>query len=195
MSLKVGITGGIGSGKSTVCRIFKILGIPVFEADPVAREASDKDLRIKEGLIKLFGNTIYTTDGVVNRKKLASIIFNDKVLLKKVNGIIHPVVREKFTEWCLQQNTPYIIHEAAILFESGFYKMMDFNILIIADKEVRINRITSRNNFSRKQVLTRMANQWDDKKKAELADFVIFNSNELLIPQVLEIDEKIKEHG
>ena len=132
MTLTVGITGGIGSGKSTVCKVFKLLGLPIFEADLVAKKLINSNSKIKNGLTHLFGNDIYIQNEGVDRKKLANIIFNDDIQLAKVNALIHPVVRNEFKNWLKKQNTAYIIHEAAILFESGFYKMMDFTILVSA---------------------------------------------------------------
>lgn len=195
MTLKIGITGGIGSGKTVVCRIFKLLGIPVFEADLAAKNILDNDREIKGKLAGLFGGEIFKPDGYVDRRKLAGIIFNDDLSLQKVNAIIHPAVREDFLKWFEAQDAPYVLHEAAILFESGFYKMMDFNILISADKELRIRRVMERDLVSREKALHRMEKQWDDNRKAALADIVINNDNELLIPKVLEIDKRIKEYG
>jgi dephospho-CoA kinase len=195
MVLKIGITGGIGSGKTIVCKIFGLLQVPIFVADQVAKELLDTDSEIKEKLIHLFGPDVYKADGNANRKKLASIIFNDDLSLQKANKIIHPVVKEKFLDWVAKQDSPYVLHEAAILFESGFYKLMDYNILISADKEIRIKRVMERDNVSREKVLLRIKKQWDDHKKAELADTVILNNNELLIPKVLDIHKKLKEYG
>lgn len=195
MILKVGITGGMGSGKSVVCKIFKLLGIPVFEADIIAKELLDNDSQIKTELINLFGETIYIQNQGIDRKKLAFIIFNDNIALHRVNGLVHPSVKEKFNDWVKKQDAPYIIHEAAILFESGFYKLMDYNILISAEKELRVKRVMERNNISAEMVLARIGKQWADDKKAKLADRVILNNNELLIPKILEIDKKLKEHG
>jgi dephospho-CoA kinase len=195
MALKIGITGGIGSGKTVVCKIFKLLGVPIFVADHVAKELIDTNSEIKRKLIHLFGPGIYKEDGNVDRKKLASLIFNDNLSLEKVNEIIHPVVKEKFLDWVREQDSTYVLHEAAILFESGFYKLMDYNILISADKEIRITRVMERDSVSREKVLSRIEKQWDDDKKAELADTVILNNNELLIPKVLEIHKKLNEYG
>ncbi|NQU85260.1 MAG: dephospho-CoA kinase [Mariniphaga sp.] len=193
--LKVGITGGMGSGKSIVCKIFKLLGVPVFEADNVAKKLLDTDPQIKDELINLFGESIYIDKKGVDRKKLASIIFNDNIALQNVNEVIHPHVGESFYGWVTKQDVPYVIHEAAILFESGFYKLMDINIHISAEKELRLKRVMERDNISKEMVLARMDKQWTDKKKAKLADAVILNNNELLIPKVLEFDKQIKQHG
>lgn len=195
MVLKVGITGGIGSGKSLVCKLFKILKVPVFEADLVAKDLLDHNGTIKNELIHLFGREICTAEQTIDRKKLASIIFNDNLALQKVNSIIHPKVKDSFFEWVANQDTPYILHEAAILFESGFYRLMDFNILITADRELRISRVMKRDGVDREEVLKRMRQQWTDEEKERLAQVIIRNENELIIPKVLEIDKKLKDHG
>jgi dephospho-CoA kinase len=196
MVVKVGVTGGIGSGKSTVCKIFKILGVPVFEADAVAKALIDKDADIKHGLIQLFGENIYDAQNTVNRKMLADFIFNDETLLIKVNNLVHPAVRNEFMEWAEKQNTKYVVHEAAILFESGFYKLMDFNILVSAAKETRIERVMKRDGTGRELVESRMGKQWTDEEKRVLANVeLVNNNNSLLIPQILEIDKKLKTDG
>ncbi len=196
MAISVGITGGIGSGKSTVCKIFRLLGVPVFEADVAARSLMNSDAGIRKGLVELFGDQIYHPDNVLNRGMLAGIIFNDNALLEKVNQLVHPVVRNEFLNWKQEQETDYIIHEAAILFESGFYKMMDFNILVSAPVEMRIERVTGRDHVQREMVLSRMKKQWIDEEKLKLADFELVNDNKnLLIPQILEIDHKLKLYG
>ncbi len=191
MVFKVGITGGIGSGKTVICNIFRCLGIPVFEADLETKKLLDEDKSVKEGLIRLFGQGIYMPNNVIDRKKLASIIFNDEVALQKVNNLTHPVVREKFESWCMLQHSPYIIHEAAILMESGFSKLMDHTILVVSNTEDRIQRVMKRDNVNREQVLERMSKQMDDTKKIKLADTVIYNNQEILIPQVLNIHQNL----
>jgi dephospho-CoA kinase len=197
MALIVGITGGIGSGKSTVCAIFKMLKGPVFEADKVAKQLLDSNRKVKEGLIQRFGKDIYTKNGTVDRKKLAEIIFNDDLQLKKMNELVHPVVREEFENWVKENNKlPYVIHEAAILFESGFYKMMDYTILVSAPREKRIEWVMKRDGVSRKQVEERMKNQLPEEEKQKLASVVLMNDNHhLLIPKIIEIDKNIREYG
>lgn len=196
MPVKVGITGGIGSGKSTVCKVFKLLGAPVFEADIVAKQLQNTNQKIRKGLIRLFGEYIYTSEDTVDRKKLAAIIFNDDLMLSKVNELIHPVVREEFEQWLEKQNSPYIVHEAAILFESGFYKRMDFNIVVSASEEQRIERIMQRDGINRESVIRRIQKQWSDERIQNLADMVIHNNNNnLIIPEIIKIDKQLKEHG
>lgn len=194
--LKVGITGGIGSGKSTVCRVFSVLGIPVFESDKIARELMNTDTEIKQQLVDLFGTAVYLPDHTINRKYLAGIVFNNPSLLAQLNTIVHPVVRKTFFDWCEKQQTPYIIHEAAILFESGFYKMMDKTITVITSEHERIQRVMKRDGITLEMVNERIKNQWNDQQRMELADFVIGNNDdELVIPQVIEIDKKLRADG
>jgi len=194
--IKVGITGGIGSGKSTVCRVFSAMGIPVFEADKVAKKLMNEDPEIREQLIYLFGDAVYLPDHTINRKYLAGIVFNDSSLLAKLNAIVHPVVRKNFENWCSTKNSVYILHEAAILFESGFYRFMDKTITVATDENERIERVIKRDGISEGLVRERIKNQWTDAERNKLADFVINNNDdELIIPQIVDIDKKIRVHG
>lgn len=196
MAIKVGITGGIGSGKSTLCKVFKVLGIPVFEADTEAKKLMDSNPTIKTGLIDLLGEHIYTQNGILDRKKLAGIIFNDKLMLEKVNALVHPEVRSAFLDWSERQNSLYVVHEAAILFESGFYKMMDYTLLVSASEEDRIKRVVKRDSVKIEQVKERMHKQWTDAKKRPLADVeFITNDKTLIIPQIIKIDKQLREYG
>lgn len=194
--IKVGITGGIGSGKSTVCKVFRTMGIPVFEADNVARQLMNSNAEIRILLIKLFGAEVYLPDQTVDRKLLASIVFSDPSLLAQLNEIVHPFVKNAFDEWCEKQESPYILHEAAILFESGFYKIMDKTITVVTSEEERIQRVMKRDGTTSELVKQRIQHQWTDEQRINLADFVINNNeNELIIPQIIEIDKKIRTHG
>lgn len=194
--MKVGITGGIGSGKSLACAIFRNLGVPVFEADKAAREIMDKDREVIQTLTGYFGPAVYSSEGQLNRKLLASVIFNQHEALEMVNGLVHPLVRKRFENWAAQQKEVYVLQEAAILFESGFHRLMDLNILITAPEERRILRTMARDNISREQVVARMRNQWNDEEKCKLADYIILNDEmHPLIEQILEIDNKIRTHG
>lgn len=196
MVIKVGVTGGIGSGKSVICAVFKLLGAPVFEADIEAKKLMRTSVEIKTGLIDLFGSTIYTQNGTLDRKKLAGIIFNDKLQLEKVNKLVHPVVRYEFQQWAAQQNSAYVISEAAIMFETGLYKLMDCTILVSAPREERIKRVIKRDKISKKQVEDRMNKQWLDEQKRPLADMeLVTNDKTLLIPQLVKIDKQLKEYG
>jgi len=195
--LLVGITGGIGSGKSLICSVFRILGVPVFEADKAAREITGQNPTVKKELSAYFGPGIYNAeDGCLTRKKLASLIFNNRDSLSFVNRLVHPLVKESFDRWVMEQKSAYILQEAAILFESGFYQFMDLNILITAPVELRIRRVMERDHISREQFMERMKNQWNDEEKSRLADFVIINDEvHPVMDQVLDIDKKIRTHG
>jgi dephospho-CoA kinase len=194
--IKVGITGGIGSGKSTVCKVFKVLGIPVFEADSVAKQFMNSDTELRNQLIRLYGTSVYLPDQTINRKYLAGIVFNNPSLLGELNKVVHPIVRKAFESWCYDQHSPYVLHEAAILFESGFYKIMDKTITVVVSEEERIQRVMKRDKVSLEMVQQRIKNQWTDEERIKLADFVIGNNEiELIIPQIVEIDKKIRAHG
>jgi len=192
---KIGITGGIGSGKTTVCEIFKLLGRPVFHADDEARNLQNNDLQVRKMLIEFFGEEIYMTDGTLDRKKLAGVIFNDTKALAVVNAIIHPAVRQYFLKWAENhQYAPYILYEAAILLESGYASDFDRNILVLADEKIRIERVIRRDHISEDLVKQRINNQMPDSQKIGMVDYIIENSNEkLLIPRVMEIDKLIIE--
>ncbi len=194
--IKIGITGGIGSGKSTVCRVFKVLGIPVFEADIIAKQLMHSDPEIRRQLIQCFGPSVYLNDESVNRKYLAGIVFNDPCLLAKLNEMVHPAVQNAFDEWCMTKHSPYVLHEAAILFESGFYRLMDKTIAVVTNEEERIQRVMKREGVTEELVRQRIQNQWTDEQRIKLADYLISNNdNELIIPQIIEIDKKIRANG
>jgi dephospho-CoA kinase len=194
--IKVGITGGIGSGKSTVCRVFSVMGIPVFDADSVAKQSMNTNPEIRDQLIHIFGTAVYLPDQTIDRKFLAEIVFNNSSLLAQLNAIVHPDVRKSFDEWCQNQQSPYVLHEAAILFESGFYKLMDKTIAVVANEDERIQRVMKRDKITLELVKQRIHNQLSDAERIKLADFVISNNeNELITPQIVEIDKKIRTHG
>jgi dephospho-CoA kinase len=197
MAVVLGITGGIGSGKSTVCRMFEILGVPVFSADAVAKTMLNNDKKLRESLQSLFGDEIYMPDGNLDRKKLASIIFAHPGSLQQVNELVHPVVRKEFYRWMEKhKQLTYVIHEAAILFESGFHSLVDFTLLVSAPEEQRISRVMKRDGISEEKVRERMRNQWTDDKKAAMADYILNNNNRmLLIPVILNIHDKLKLNG
>jgi len=190
--LKVGLTGNIGSGKTFVASIFSTLGIPVFVADTEAKKLYERE-EIKMMLQGLFGSRIFNGEGGIDRQSLASMVFNDPENLQRLNQVIHPMVREAFGRWSLERNSsPYVLYEAAILFESGYYKDLDKIILVKAPQEVRVKRIMERDGAGREEILLRMANQWEEEKKIPMADFVINNNgSEMLIPQVMEVHNKI----
>ena len=189
--MKLGITGGIGSGKTSVCRVFNALGIPVFSADPVAKEIMENDKGLISRINSVAGEDLYTK-GSLDRMELAALIFNDVTLLEKVNALVHPLVINQFKVWEKEQTAPYVIMEAAILFESGASKLVDRIASVIAPTEERIDRVIHRNRLSREQVLERMKNQIDDEMKIKLSDYVIYNSeNDMIIPTILKIHEDI----
>lgn len=196
MAICVGITGGIGSGKSTICKMFELLGVPVFNADEHAKRLLNQHEPLKDSVRLLFGEDIYH-QGILQRSKLASVVFTNPGLLQQLNTLVHPVVREEFHLWAaLYQHQPYIIHEAAILFESGFYKMMDYTILVTAPEEQRIRRVIKRDGGTEAMVRERMRNQWTEEEKARLADLLLGNDNsKCIIPEILATDDKLRTHG
>jgi dephospho-CoA kinase len=189
--MKLGITGGIGSGKTSVCRVFNTLGIPVFSADPEAKLIMENDEGLRRRINSIAGKNLYI-NGSLDRAELAALIFNNQILLEKVNSLIHPVVLDHFKKWEQEQKAHYVIMEAAILFESGAAKHVDKIAVVIAPAEERVNRVISRNKLSREQVLERMRNQIDDETRIKLSDWVIYNAeNDLIIPAILRIHEEI----
>jgi len=187
--LKVGITGGIGSGKTTVCRIFEVLGIPVYYADDRAKAIMVENTAVVEQIKNLFGSEAYLPDGSLNRAHIAEVAFNDQEKLNQLNGIVHPAVFADGDAWHKQQtDVPYTLKEAALLFESGGYKLMDKMITVVAPEELRIQRVVQRDGSSKEQVQKRIAKQMLDEEKIKPADYVIHNDGtHLLTKQVLEI--------
>lgn len=174
MTKIIGLTGGIGSGKTTIANHFRVAGIPVYIADDEARKIMQSDVIIAQ-IKKTFGNTVFD-NGILNREKLSGIVFNDPEKLKLLNAIIHPAVKKHFSSWILNQKyAPYIIYEAAILFESGSYKDCDIIITVTAPLELRIQRVIQRDKTTRENVLSRINMQWNDEKRIEKSDFVIEN--------------------
>jgi len=191
--IKIGITGGIGSGKTTVCHFFDLLNIPVFTADAEAKRLMITSPDIKNKLKFFLGDDIYFKDQSLDRKKIAKRIFHSSDLLSKINAVVHPAVLKEFEIWCLEKNSPYVLFEAAILFECGLYKKMDINVLITASEKIRINRVVVRDNATEEEVKSKITKQWKEEKKEDYADCIIHNDNrELLIPQLLNLDKKIK---
>lgn len=187
----IGITGGIGSGKSTIAKVFMSLSYPVYNSDTKAKELINSNEELINSIKLSFGDDLYNSQGL-DRKKMASIVFNNPEKLELLNSIIHPAVGEDFEKWVDSQNTSFILKEAAILFETGIYKSLHKTILVSAPQETRIERVIKRDNTNQEEVLSRMNNQWSEEKKTELADYVIDNSgNKLVIPQVLEIIKQI----
>ncbi|MDA3944608.1 MAG: dephospho-CoA kinase [Bacteroidetes bacterium] len=192
--VKLGITGNMGSGKSLVCSIFKKLGIPVFDADQQTKLLyTVNDIRLK--IQKQFGKSIYLPDGELNKAKLAQLIFNDPLAMQFIRELMYPRLHERFEEWATEkqnQHCPYVLYEAALIFENGFQSNFNFTILVTAPEAIRIARIRERDKLSDAAIHQRMDHQWPETKKLELADFVIRNDGEnMLIPQVLEIHRKL----
>lgn len=187
--LKIGITGNIGGGKTTVSKIFEILQVPVFYADDAAKKVMVEDQILIDELKSTFGTESYFNDGALNRKYIADIVFNNEEQLTKLNAIVHPAVFRAFDVWTANiKNAPYVMKEAALLFESTSYKMCDYSIMVTAPLELRIQRVIARNGLSREEIESRNARQFSEEKKTELADYVIRNDDsELVIPQVLEL--------
>lgn len=185
---RIGITGGIGSGKSIVCKVFELLGVPVFNADDEAKKLYFVK-EVQDTLIEKYGKDIYLSAHQLNKEKLAEIIFNNPEELKFINALIHPMVALVYKQWCnTYKHLPYTLKEAAILFESGAYKEMDKVITVSAPKEIRIKRIMKRDNFSRTQVEERLLNQWSEEERRAKADFILYNDdNQLVLPQVIDL--------
>jgi dephospho-CoA kinase len=190
--LKIGITGNIGSGKTTVSKMFEVLGIPVFYADIAAKNIMTKDPVLVTDIKKTFSDKAYFADGSLDRKYIANIVFNDDKELAKLNELTHPAVFRAFDNWVAGiKNVPYVIKEAALLFESTSYKMCDYSVLVTAPLEMRIARVMKRDDITRSDVVAREARQFTEDKKRELADHILENNEQrLLIPQVLELHEQ-----
>lgn len=193
--VRVGITGGIGSGKSTVCQFFKILGIPVYSADNRAKWLMANDPKLKSELVKAFGEKTYLPDETLNREFLAQHVFSDPDKVKKINSIVHPAVGKDFNSWVENQTAPYILKEAALLFETGSAAELDKVITVSSPLKIRITRVKMRDPHRNEEQINHIIDQQlPDEKKNELADFVIKNSeNKLLIPQILEIHKKLTQ--
>ncbi|MCF6213108.1 MAG: dephospho-CoA kinase [Flavobacteriaceae bacterium] len=170
----VGLTGGIGSGKTTVAKLFEGLGIPVFFADDEAKNLMQVSEVLKSKICATFGDKAYLNN-TLNRAYLADLVFTDKANLKRLNELVHPEVKRQFKKWVAQQNTPYVIYENAILFETHSASQFDFIITVSANIETRINRIIKRDSTTRQRVINRMSNQWEEKEKIKLSDAVIVN--------------------
>ncbi|HMU46308.1 MAG TPA: dephospho-CoA kinase [Chitinophagaceae bacterium] len=191
--LKVGLTGGIGSGKSTVAGIFEMLGIPVYYADEATKRLMNTSPEIKEAILTNFGEQSYV-NGELNRKFIASIVFSNKEKLELLNSITHPATIEDAEKWMSEQNSPYVLKEAALLFESGAAEKLDYVIGVYAPQHIRVKRVMERDKVPVEEVMKRISRQIDEEMKMKLCDFVITNNEQkLVIPQVLELDKKFRE--
>jgi dephospho-CoA kinase len=189
--LKIGVTGNIGSGKTTVSKMFEVLGIPVFYADTEAKNVMTTDPVLVAGIKEAFGQSSYFNDGSLDRKHIAQIVFNDDRELAKLNALVHPAVFRAFDAWVAGiKNAPYVMKEAALLFESTSYKMCDFSLLVTAPLELRVERVVKRDHLTRADVEAREAKQFTESRKRELADYIIENDEtQLIIPQVLQLHD------
>lgn len=191
--LKVGITGGIGSGKTTVCKIFEMLGIPVYYADDRAKWLMTHDPELMRAISNTFGQDAYSPEGQLNRAYLAKVVFGHDEKLAQLNALVHPAVFRDGSEWHHSQTeTPYTLREAALLFESGSYRAIDKMIVVTAPLPLRITRVMERDQVTAAEVMARIEKQWPEEEKVSRADYVIHNDGkQLLVPQVLEIHRSL----
>ena len=189
--LKIGLTGGIGSGKSTAAQIFEVLGIPVYYADTEAKRLMNEDDQLRAAITKLFGKEAYSNN-ILDRKYISSIVFSDPAKLEFLNAIVHPATKTDAENWMHQQATAYAIHEAALIFEAKVNERLDYIIGVSAPEELRIQRAMERDNVNREEILKRMSSQLDEKIKMSKCDFILINDEQcLLIPQVMELHQKL----
>jgi dephospho-CoA kinase len=191
MPIKVGLTGGLGSGKSIVARIFEVLGVPVYYADEAAKKLYKADPVLKNEIISHFGEEAYV-DGELNRKYISSIVFSSPEKLELLNSLVHPATIKDAEKWLSAQTAPYAVKEAALIFESGSHRDLDHVIGVFAPESLRIKRVMNRDQVTEEEVRRRMNNQIEDRIKLKLCDFIIYNDEkQLLIPQVLDINAKL----
>ncbi|MEY3726749.1 MAG: hypothetical protein RL098_204 [Bacteroidota bacterium] len=189
--LRIGLSGGIGSGKSTVAGILAKMGYPVFYSDHEAKRLYDENPVLQKQLVDLFGPAIYR-DGQLNKAFLAQQLFSNAELKAQVTALVHPLVRKAFEVWAQQQASDLVFNEAAILFETGAYKDFDATVLVTAPIETRIERVQKRDLISREAVLQRIANQWPDSKKMNLTTYIITNDGQPLLQQIEDVISKLK---
>lgn len=192
--ISVGITGGIGSGKTSVCQFFETLGVPVYYADDRAKFLMNHNDELKNGIIEAFGTEAYNENGELNRPYLAKTVFNNNDQLQKLNSLVHPAVWADTAAW-MQSNADkdYVLYEAAILFESGSYKMLDKVITVFAPEAVRLKRVMARDNVSAEEVKQRMTKQLPEEEKIAKSDYVIYNDgSQMLISQILKLNKELK---
>jgi dephospho-CoA kinase len=190
--LKIGITGGIGSGKTLVCEVFSKMGVPVYQSDEESKQLLDTNKVLKAQLIGIFGDNIYTNAGLLDRKALADIVFNNTEALKQLNAVVHPLVRQHFLAWLQEQHAKYILKEAAILFESKANIGLDKTIMVYSPLELRITRAMKRDGITRDAVMSRLEKQMPDEEKLKLCDFVLYNDEvQPLLPQIIVLHQQI----
>jgi dephospho-CoA kinase len=191
--LKIGLTGGLGSGKSTVAHIFEVLGIPVYYADTASKRLMNEDDKVKQAVENVFGKEAYS-GGELDRRFLAEIVFKDQKKLEILNAIVHPATLQDADEWIKKQTAPYIIKEAALIFESGAHQSLDYIIGVKAPLPLRIQRAMKRDSMSRDEFMARINRQINEEIKMRLCDFIIVNDEQqMVIPQVLELHQKFLE--
>ena len=192
----IGLTGGIGSGKSTVAKLFETMGCSIYNSDEKAKELYYND-SVKKQVINLLGNKAYLNEYEINKEYISKKIFSNTQLLQQINKIIHPTVKEDFIQFQSKHSPEtLIIKETALLFETGIYKELDYSILVTAPVWLKIERVIKRNKVTKEDVEKRMLSQWSDERKTPLANFIIVNDNsQALIPQVLQILKKLKQHA
>ena len=189
--LRIGLTGGIGSGKSTVAAIFETLGIPVYYADTAARRMMNEDAALKAQIIEHFGEGLYT-DGKLNREQMAALVFNQPAQLSLLNSLVHPATIADAEKWMATRHSPYAIKEAALIFESGSEKQLDYVIGVKAPEDIRMQRAMQRDGISKEQVQARMDKQMNEQEKLNRCDFIIHNDEQsLLIPQVVSLHQQL----
>lgn len=191
MALRIGLTGGIGSGKTTVAKIFELLGVPVYYADDAAKRIMNENAALRSAIQKHFGEKSYA-NGQLDRSFLASKVFNDPSQLELLNSLVHPVTLKDSADWMQKQEVPYALKEAALIFESGAAKQLDYVVGVYAPATLRIQRAMQRNNLNHEDVTRRMENQMDEDVKMKRCDFVLQNDEQqLLVPQVIALHQKI----
>jgi dephospho-CoA kinase len=187
---KVGITGGIGTGKTTVCKIFELLNIPIFYADDSAKLLMITNPTLIKGIKETFGDDAYLPTGALNRRYIADLVFNNSKNIEKLNNLVHPQVFKAFDDWSIKQQSPYVLKEAALLFESKSYKKNDLNVLVSSPIDLRINRLIKRDGTTKEKIQERMNNQLAENEKEKLTNYKINNNeHDFLIPQVLKMHQ------
>jgi len=189
---QLGLTGGIGSGKTLVCSILEKLGVPVYYADSAARRLMNSEAKLRKSIIGIFGDEVYNGT-ILDRNLLASKVFGNQEMLERLNAMVHPEVRKDYSGWVeSQKDAPYVVEEAAILFESGADRLLDGSVLVYAPEALRIQRVMKRDGVDEKSVRSRMIHQMDEDKKRERADHIIYNDEkEMLLPQVIALHNKV----
>lgn len=189
--ITVGLTGGMGSGKTTVAEVFQSLGVPVFYSDEEAKACYADDPKLRSAVAETFGSDVFSASGELQKEVLASRVFGDEEKLRQLNDLVHPAVGRRFERWRKAQDSSYVIKEAAILFESGANKQTQVNILVSAPVELRIARVKQRNGWTSDEITKRMSKQWTEEKIRSLCQYEIVNDGRLILPQIVMVNEDI----